>query len=368
MIWQSKNAGSLSGGLLALLLLLTMLPGCLSEISLEVPANDQQQLVIRGVLKDLDTAVVSVSLSYLTDFSSEATPNFVNGAIVSLIDESGNQLSVPMVNAGRYELTILENTNSLEVKPGQAYQLSVLLPDGRQYESSLETLYEVPEPQSVDYLTEQRVIVNEAGNLIDQEFLKFLITTPIVNAQGGRSFLKWSFIGTYKFMETAEVSPFPPNVRTCYIHENLDLEHVVAYNGEENSQDVLSGYFLLEEPFNYRFVDGFYLSVYQQSLSEKAYEYWDAIGKIVALSGNFFDAPPGKVRGNFHNIIDESEEVFGYFYATQEAILRYYIPPARGEVEAFCPATGTRDWVQHVCFDCLSRGGSTLEKPDFWEN
>lgn len=358
----------LSGGLWVFLFLTTMLSACLSEISLEVPANDQQQLVIRGVLKDLDTAVVTVSLSYLTDFSEEATPIYVHGAVVNLFDELGNRLRIPMISAGRYELRIPDNTYSLEVRPGQSYRLSVLLLDGRQYESSLETLYEVPEPQSVEYLTDNRVIVNEAGNLIDQEFLKFLVTTPIVNAQGGRSFLKWNFVGTYKFMETAEASPFPPNVRTCYIHENLDLEHVVAYSGEENSQDVLSGYFLLEEPFDYRFVDGFYLSVYQQSLSKNAYEYWNAIGKIVALSGNFFDAPPGKVRGNFHNMIDESEEVFGYFYATQEAVLRYYIPPARGEVEAFCPASGTRDWVQHVCFDCLSRAGSTLEKPDFWEN
>lgn len=326
--------------------------------------------MIRGVLKDTDTDVpkVSIRMSYLTDFVPSENPDHINGALVNLTDELGHAVVVPLVAEGLYELDIPGGSYEVEVHPGQAYKITVLLPDGRQYESTLETLYDVPSPESIDYLTEQRLIVNTAGNLVEQEFLKFLIDTPLRNALGKRAFLKWSFIGTYKFIETAENTPFPPNVRTCYIHEPLDLEHVVAYNGEENSQDKLSNYFLLEEPFDFRFIDGFYLSVYQQSLSEDAYNYWNAIGKVVDLSGNFFEAPPGKVRGNLRNIGDEEEEVFGYFYATQETIFRYYIPPARGQVEAFCPTAGSRDFVPDVCFNCLSRAGSTLEKPFFWED
>ncbi|MCB0630589.1 MAG: DUF4249 domain-containing protein [Saprospiraceae bacterium] len=344
------------------------LSACLSEITLDVPRNDKKQLVIRGVLKDGDTTGVTVSLSYLTDFVPSETPDYVVDATVTLMDESGNQVSIPMQQEGLYQLAIPYGAYELEVTPGRSYQLSVVLSDGKRYESTLETLYDVPAPQSVYYLTEQRIIENNAGNLVDQEYLKFLINTPLLNARGERSFLKWSFIGTYKFMESSVDSPFPPNVHTCYISEALDLEHVVAYNGEENSQDQLSNYFLLEEPFDYRFVDGFYLSIYQQSLSENAYNYWSSIGKVVDLSGNFFEAPPGKVRGNFKNVEDDTEEVYGYFYATQETIFRYHIPSARDRVEPYCPVIGDPDTAPGICFNCLSRPGSSLEKPDFWED
>ncbi|MCB0630590.1 MAG: DUF4249 family protein [Saprospiraceae bacterium] len=344
--------------------------GCLTEITLDVPPGEERKLVIRGALLDGDTSRISVEITYLADFVKFDIPEKVNDAIVVLSDVENHMVTLPAKGEGLYELTIPDGDYPIVVRTGGAYQLSVQLSDGRNYISRVEQLYPVPVPDSVTYTVASRDVINEAGNIEAQEFLRFVINTPLTQpGYSGRPYLKWSFLGTYQFTESAVDVPLPPPVKVCYIFEDVNLENVVTYNGEENSQDELSGFFLLEEPYDYRFSEGFYLTLYQESLSPGAYEYWERIAQVLALSGTFFDAPPGKVRGNFTNIDDPSEEVFGYFYATQRAMMRLYIPPDTRRFSRFCPAliqTEEEDALP-TCFNCLLRAGSTLEKPDFWD-
>ncbi|MCB0630588.1 MAG: DUF4249 family protein, partial [Lewinella sp.] len=334
-----------------------------------LPEQDQSQTIaIRGALVASDTARVSIWITRLTNFVRFEIPEKIAGATVWLADELGNRLDIPMQEPGLYALKDINRTNNFRVEPGKSYRLYVFTPDGKRYRSSVETLFPVPVPTAVKQELGRRKVADESGDLVDQEFLRFLFSTPLVHPDyQGKAFLKWQLQGCYRFRGANFTRPFPPNVRTCYFFDDLRRDEVVVYNGAENSADTLRDYFLLEEPFNYRFSGGFYLSIFQQSLSESAYCYWKNVGAVVDQSGDFFDAPPGRITGNFQNISDEAEVVYGYFYVTQETVFRYYIPPVLDRVAPYCPTTiSDPNFIPAICSDCLIQPGSTLEKPDFW--
>jgi hypothetical protein len=350
------------------LILVLSLWSCLSEISLEVPETNSESIAIRGKLIYGDTSRVSVKITNVSDFTASDVPRAIEGATVELVDESGQRIELFMGEVGIYE-RIIPGSGTYTVEPGRNYQLSVRTPEGKTYLSLPETLKAVPEPDGIRPDTIRREILNDVGNLVNQPYLRFLITTPLTTTENGeRAYLKWNFTGTYRFTESNLTSPFP-NTRTCYFTDVLDLEHVVVFNGRESEQEILNDFLLLEEELDYRFSEGFYLTAVQESLSEGAYRYWQSAGEIVSLTGNFFDAPPGKINSNLYNPEDLQEEVFGYFYATQQDTLRLYVPPGPDPVRRFCPleAAPGDDSVSPVCLDCNSRHESTLEKPDFWE-
>lgn len=364
-----KHKGNLFSTVVLVLTAFLLFSACIKEITLEAPEENSPNLAIRGRLLGGDLPVVTVKITSVTDFRPSSIPIPVTGASVVLIDEFNHGIDIPMREPGIYELEIPPGAFDLEVKRGAAYQLSVSIPGGRNYLSTFEPLHAVPEPTEIRYTSTRRDVLNEANNIVDREFIQFLLTTPLrVPSNETRSYLKWDFIGTYKFLESTLAASFPPQTKTCYITEFLNLENVVVFDGTAASQDVLQDFFLLDEQFDYRFSNGFYLTVRQQSLSESAYRYWDEVSRVVNITGNFFEAPPGKVRGNFRNVDDAQEEVAGYFYASEETIFRLYVDPGNDPPMPFCPlTTPSAASVDTTCTNCLLRANSTIIKPDFWE-
>lgn len=356
------------GRLFWLSLVLLGLGGCLSEISLDVPETNSQSIAIRGRLVYSDTIFVSVKITNVSDFTADDIPKPILGAVVELTDENGQRISLPMREEGIYEQGITQDDPSFSVKPGMKYQLSVRTQEGKLYLSAPELLLEGPRPSGIRQDTIRREIINAFGNKENQVYLQFLITTPLNTPEHNeKAMLKWNFTGTYRFTESNLTFPFP-NTRICYFTDVLDLENVVVFNGRESGQEVLTDFLILEEELNHRFSDGFYLTSVQESLSEGAFRYWESTSRVVNLTGNFFEAPPGKIKGNFYNPEDPEEEVFGYFYATQTDTFRLYVPPGDDPIRQFCPleAAPNDPGVHPICYDCNSRYGSTLIKPDFW--
>lgn len=354
---------------LAGVLCLMGLTACLQELVLEIPAEEQSGLVIRGHLLQAEVPLVRVEVTQLSAFADDEPPRALSGAIVILMDDQNNSLEIPQREAGIYELEIPDQTYELEVKEGRSYQLMVATPNGKTYASTIENLHPVPEPLALNVNSFTRDVLNGQGNIQAQEFLQFQIDTPLeVPGQTDYANLKWEFFGTYKFQESNLTSPYP-NTRTCFFTEILDPDRVVTFEGAESADPVLRNFLLLDEPLDYRFTEGFYLTVRQLSLSQEALRYWEGIGQVVERSGNFFEPQPGKIRGNFRNIENDQEEVFGYFFATQERIIRLYVPPGENRVMPFCPLNadpGDKS-VPAICLDCQSHPGSTLTKPDYWK-
>lgn len=339
--------------------------GCLSEIEIDLPENSVDNIVIVSQLSKGEPSQIEVRISALTSFVGVEDPIALENADVSLVNENGNSELIPHVGNGEYNAPI----KNLAINAGESYQLVVEL-DGSRYESDFEKLTAVPEAINIEHTEIIRSELNDAGNIVDGRYLQFFINTPLTSPRTDEKvYLKWDFTGVYKFVETTEDSAFPPVTKTCYISQILNLDKIAIYNGPESRETLLEREFIIEEALDARFARGFYLTVFQQTLSQRAFEYWEQIKTITDLSGNFFEDPPGKIFGNFKNVNDPNDEVFGFFYATQTDTIRVHVAAETYEnVFPVCPGTGSPmdETIRFSCFDCLREINSTTTKPSYW--
>ena len=346
---------------------------CLDEIPLTNSENSLDRIMIRGKLSYGTPSKVSVVLSDLSDFSPGDSPVPIVDAIVLLKSESGEAVEIPMTTIGAYELDIPSNHPTMTIEIGQSYQVTVQLPNNRNYESTLEPLIGVPTIKAVHKNVVERPVLDDLENIESRLFLEITLDTPLeLPNNPSRSFLKWEFEGTYRFPESAiATEPLKP-VKVCYNFDPLNLDKVVVFNGNQAAQPILNNHFLLEEPLDFRFYRGFYLKIVQQSLSEGAFKYWKELNTIIDRDGSFFETLPAIVRGNFKQLENPEEIVFGYFYATVEDSIRIFI----GQEEAEFPTPMCREVADreifnsqpNLCRNCLLKTGSTVKKPDFWIN
>lgn len=346
-----------------------LLSGCLDEISFDSSENQLENLAIQGKLIKGTPSIVSVSITRIAPFSGLDSPMPVETASASLLDENENAVDLMASGPGLFQLEIPEGQAGFVVQEGHAYRIRVVAGSGAVYESELEPLLPVPHPVSMDIELVSRDEINEAGNIVANPYLQFFINTPLSAANSSqKSFLKWETEGCYRFIETTPNSPAFP--KTCYNKEAVNLGKVKIFNGPANGSGSLSSRLLLVETSqDYRFSQGYYLTVYQQSLSEGAFEYWDQARQIVERSGSFFEPAPGKIRGNIRNTDNPQEEVFGYFYATVQDTFRLRVRPEDAYYPSpFCLSSFADGERNAVCYDCLLRPNSSLEKPDYWED
>ncbi len=352
-------------------LTLTCLWGCLSQIDLPAPPSDAENIAITATLRQDIPSVLDVRVVRIDNFSGFSAPIPIDNAIIFLRDAQGNEAFVPLRFSGQYQRVLQDTDTDITIEAGRSYQLVVSLGNGKVYTSEFEQLNSVPQASAIRFGVETREAINETGNIVDQNFVRFFIDTPLrTNGSDRKAVLKWDMEGVYKIVESVPENVQIPNQKTCYVFQDLQLERPVVFNGNESGKEVLERQFIIEERVDSRFAQGFYLVVRQQAITEGAFDYWESIRKVVDRSGNFFDEPPGKIRGNFSNLDNPDEDVFGYFSATQEDTIRLYIPPSSLDLTIFpeCPSIipQGQDPPRAFCLDCLLLRNSTTQKPEFW--
>lgn len=352
-------------------LVLIGLGSCLTEIDLAAPPTTANNLAITATLLKSSPSVLNVNVSQVDNFSGFSAPTPINNAQVFLVDEQGGGVSIPLQFEGGYRLVIPENGGSISIEEGRSYQLQVNTAEGKTYTSTFETLQPVPKASGLSYELETRESINENEDIVDQTFVRFFINTPLTaDNSDKKAVLKWDMTGTYRFVESADERENIPSQKSCYVSEVLQRERPVVFNGNQSPRPVLEKQFIIEEKLDYRFVTGYYLTVRQQSISEAAFEYWESIRKVVDISGNFFEAPPGKIQSNLSNTADSEEDVFGFFSVIQEDTIRLHVSPRDIDqvILPLCPATvpAGQEPPRFICFECLLITNSTSQKPDYW--
>lgn len=348
-----------------------LLSGCFDEISFEGSETDFENLVIQGKLIKGTPSIVSVSITKLSAFSGVEVPEPVEAVRVSLLDENQNAVDLLATKPGQFQLEIPEDQGDFVVEPGHAYQIKVFTETGAEYQSELDPLLPVPEATSISIDIVSRDEINSAGNILENRYLQFFINTPLKSQNNTqKAYLKWEMEGCFQFTETTPATSPPPATKTCYFKEALNLDKVKVFNGQASSQEELNHHQVVEIERSYRFAQGYYLTVYQQSLSEKAFEYWEQVSQIVERSGSIFEAAPGKISGNISNPNQPEEEVFGFFYVSVQDTIRLHVRKEDADSpRAFCPPIPDGiNPVSDICFNCLIRPNSTLDKPWYWED
>lgn len=355
----------------ALLVLSFLLTSCLEEIDIKVPENEQSSVVIQGKLVVGEETIASVNISRLFDFTiGSIRPVFASE--VSLLNEDGDVFELQDVGQGNYRLNLTREFPGEVFEVGRPYQLRVRTFDGRTYVSLPERAVPVPKAESLNFEIQQKEVVNLIGDIELKDFVVFSVDTPLrANEENGNTRLCWEVIRTYQVTDSPITAAEP---KVCYLTENVGVTEIRALDASELDADSLVDYEVYTSNISTAFGEGFYLSLVQESLSERAGEYFAQIAENSERTGSMFQSPPGKIRSNFVNQEDPDDEAFGYFYVTQHDTIRVYVPP--GAVDSpppTCPPPngglvredGSCGFA--LCCDCLSSPNATTVKPHFWE-
>jgi hypothetical protein len=354
-------------------LLVGIFSGCLDEIDLPIEPNLDSAIVIEGHLQLGNPSTVNITINRLFDFTANSFQP-VNVREVLLLDEQNHSMPLLERSAGNYVATI-EDNNPLKVEIGKSYQLQITTFDNRKIVSTPEPLLATPKPGAVNVAIFAKDRLNDDGQIVQIDHLGFTINTPItISTDGKAARYLWTLEQTYRLSDSP--NRVLEDGKQCYITQPINVTNVHVLDGNEYSGSSEVSAPIYEAPINYFFSEGYYLTVFQHSLSEGAFNYWDQVRQVIDRDGNMFETPAGTIRSNFVNVDDgeSTPNIFGYFYATSTDTTRFYVAPeVAGSPSMFCPwpvnqvVSPSAKCPRFPCCECLEENGSQLQKPVFWD-
>jgi len=348
---------------------LTCWVACIDRIELDIPLSEERKLVIEGSVSKSGKEVELYALvGTNTDiFDRGPKVNTIETAAIYLVYNGVEVRDIPLENGQRIRLPLERFQSKAPGSTDDVFQLAVELTNGKRYLSAEERIIAVPAPDSLLLDPDTRKQLNANGSLLDVNFVEVKVSSPITNENGEKVFLRWNFEGTYRFLEQEPPSTMPTaSPDFCYIPDRIGTNSIVLFNGAETSDDALIRYPILEIPYSIKLASGYYVSVYQQTLTPRAYNFWNKVRLNASSGQSLFDAVPGAVEGNIMNVDDEEEEVLGYFYASDVDTVRGFINPGRfGPPQLPTPPCSTSPGSNR-CRNCLTINRSSLVKPYFW--
>ena len=372
------------------LFLIISISSCVDKYLPEIDEYENR-LVVDGLLTNGDEPIiVKLSLSSSVN-NSESVP--VTGGELYITDQDQLETQLIETDPGTYK--VLDSTFRGQV--GSSYQLHIVLPDGRSFESDICEL-NAPSPiDSVYGLVESQELLNYNHPIYG---IQFYIDNHSDNHD--TCYYLWNLTKTFEYRASftldytweGEFIPFPnpDSLRTCWL--TAPVRNIFTFSTKNLDKPVIKGF-----PFNYVSTQTkelsikYSLMVKQLSISEEAFVFWDAIRQLHIDQGNLYSQQPIQIRGNVKNINSDEETVLGYFtvagitekriFLTRQELPYYYdiCDPDFEGVAWLYYQMFPEDWPINVvdipgkgralahnesCFDCRLEGGS-LTPPDFWE-
>lgn len=357
---------------ITLILIGLLFTTCRDTINFEIPETIKDAVFIEGKLTKGTPSTVFVKIGQVFNFS--ATPSRFLAEFVHIIDESGQELALTSQEQGIFKLNIPSDHPTFKIDYGHAYKIRLQLKNQEIYESTYDTLYQVPEMLDLKLGTLSKNIKLPDGMRQTQEILSLLVSSPLTSPNNTRPHLLWELESVFKQSDTPEgnyVRRGPCGLieaepKTCYLSIN-PVDNYISLNTKLISGDNLVDFTVYEAENTNTFVfsEGHYMTLHQQSISDAALEYWSQVNQLTNRNGSIFEAPSGKIITNFSNVANDKAEVFGYFFATDSNFRRIYISPEKaGNPRSHCPPV--RDHSV-LCDNCLCWQNSSREKPEWWE-
>ncbi|GAB5552003.1 MAG: hypothetical protein Sapg2KO_15940 [Saprospiraceae bacterium] len=363
---KSKNLYTLYRRYLLLLAIFCILPGCLDIIELDPPEGLEDAITVQGVLIKGRPSIVEIRLSRLYNFSlSSIGP--INALQAFLKDETGEQLELRRIADGFYRLVIPDNHPTFQVNYNQSYAIELRMPNGGTIISQMEPLIPVTKIDAIHFERVTKFVpsVLDVDQSMLDTFVRFSIDTPLKLAdQTDWARFRWLAERTYKFTELPQF--FPPR-DTCYLTEAVSIFDPRLHDGNQLKNDYLSGQIIFDQSLNFKLTEGYYFSVYQESLSAGAYTYWSQIDQLLNRSGDMFESPAGSTFTNLEYTDDRDDRLYGYFYCTERDTLRQYVSPVEITTQAtYCPQFIGQMNIPDICFFCELEARSVTSPPSFW--
>lgn len=369
-----------------LLFLMLLISGCRDEFMPKINDYDNV-LVVDGMITN-EAGPYTIKLSRTSDVNK---PDYqpLTGCEVTVTDDSGNPEQFAEEAPGVYKSA----TEGMTAQTGSSYKLSVVTPDGSQYESEF---IEMKPAIGIDSIQAGIEYQETTEHPAPVGGYRFSITTSEAEED---IHLLWRLSETYEYTSDFMID---------YIYRGMGVEEFT--NSDTlyrcwKTQDVDDFFVASSSPLTenritnqpLHFVNSttkklqvrYSLLTKQYNISADAYAFWRDIREQISGDDFLFSAQPFQLQGNVRNIESASEVVFGYFtvaavtekriFVDRPDILFYHtqcIPDPDLRALGFMGPdqfpvylTNSSEGIalgSEYCFDCTLWGGQ-LSKPVFWE-
>lgn len=347
--------------------LLAIMLSCITEFDPELH-NDSPKLVVDGAITNQPGPYL-VRITYSAPYNNDKSifGRSPADARVEIHDDVGTVEVLRYTSNGYFT----SSATGIRGVAGRKYFISILLANGRRYESLPERMAPTTPIDSV-YAEYEELTGIFSGN-----FKVYLDTSDPGDEE---NFYRWNW-AHYEIRTTCKVTYEPPppgsgglvaprrvewsccdscwTIARCEGCINISSDRLV------NGRKIVKQY-VTEVPFKYSTLTPYFILVQQQSLTRTAYEFWNKARGQLSNSGGIFDTPPVPIQGNLFNVDDPEEQVLGYFGASAVRYRPYYlnmripgVPP-----NDHLPKEGPKRY----CKPCEESYLTTGERPIGWKD
>lgn len=272
-----------------------------------------------------------VKLTYSIPLDTIRLAEPVYGANVIIYSDNGNEYKLTHTTDGWYET----KPQNLKAETGVNYSLFIETANGKQYESTPETM----EPASD--ITNVRFEEFEKMNFdmiepTNQKWLNILVNSK--GESGKTSYLKWDYEETWQINipyyvkivdyygnETFDyITPEVP-FESCWATEKSSTITVGSSEGLDKNE-IINIPVKSIGPYNTRLHVKYSILVKQYSINKEFFEYWSKLEEVNENSGSMFDTKPISIYGNISCCNDDSHAL-GYFMVSSLKEKRLFIKP-----------------------------------------
>ncbi len=371
----------------AIVLFVFLLPmGCIKEFEPGDYGDSPSYVVVDAALNDQQgKQLIKISLS---NSISDSAYIHLPDCKVKVIDKFDNEFAFYEKDMA-YEGSI----DSEFMYVGNAFKLSFISPDGKEYESLFEELKANASIESVYWE-------------LDESLTEVQFYLDFQSNENSSKYYKWDLEETYEHHATWPMGNYYADNKFVYAPYSWDL--FVCYN----TLPIKKIYTLSTQNLNVsgsikmplhrvdnstqRLFYRYSLLVSQYSLSADAYSYWEKLKKNNQESGGLFDSQPANTQGNVKCVSFPDEKVLGFFGVSSKRTKRIFVQDVPElifphyfqcneepiEISDILSSTETSWPIYFVpvppgypgyltgdydCFDCRQEGGDTIP-PDYWRD
>ncbi|NOQ24103.1 MAG: DUF4249 family protein [Bacteroidales bacterium] len=367
-----------------LLIFAIIILGCKDEFLLET-TNYKPIMVVDGMITN-EPGPYTIKLSLDSPLPLEEEVCLKN-CTVSLYENTDKSEVLTETEPGVY----VTSTDGIQGIVGNNYSISIITPDGKEYNTEPQ---EMKEPIEIDSIYVEFMYLADENYVYGLPGYKFYTTTKVAPNQD--SYILWNMYETYRYnpdyplwatmtenglqIAGIDTSSRFEDVYWCWKTQNTGY----MFTGKTSNLTIPK---LSNQPLNFVGTDSkrlqlrYSLLLMQYSIGKEAYYYWKSIEDQISQENFLVVSQPYNITGNIKNINNHDESVYGYFTVATATQKRTFVnrPP---EVDFYfekcyvCytpPCTqfwvlsdiGRYGTVQSDCLDCTSEGGE-VTRPDFW--
>lgn len=274
-------------------------------------------------------------------------------ANVSIRDDLGNVTVLSEPSFGVYE-----TPPGFRGVVGRSYSVQIITQDGKEYMSFPEKILPVAK---IDSFSIAFRTVSTANPLIPKSGIE--VYAHFNDVPGEKNFYQWRNSGLLQlntrpdlFVQRPRFPAPKPCCDTCWKEEVPDKAIRIFSDRlvDGNSVRTLAAFI---EDDGYRMRDKYMVRIFQQSLTENAYQFYRLVEQQATIEGSIFDPPPSTIGGNVIRVDAPEEFVIGYFTASDVSIDSLFLN--RSDLQFTQPARIIPD-------DCRTIEGTTVIRPPFW--